>query len=101
MSDDVKGVNKGAVMVTTAHRGVFFGYMVEDDAPRTVRLDRARMCVMWSTDVRGVLGLASHGPSNTCRVTRALGDVTTLYDITSVTACTAEAAAAWERGPWS
>ena len=56
------------VVVTTAHRGVFFGYIdgKPTDAP-TIRIERARMCVYWSADIKGVLGLAATGPSKDCR----------------------------------
>lgn len=33
-----------AVLVTTAHRGVFFGYAKDTTGP-TINLSRARMCV--------------------------------------------------------
>lgn len=90
------------VLVTTKHRGVFFGYLNGDGpAPEAVTLDRARMCVYWSADVRGVMGLASGGPTKGCRVTHALTEPVTLYDVTMVAECSPEATEAWEKGPWS
>lgn len=47
-----------AVLVTTEHRGVFFGYATETDG-ETITLKNARNCVYWSSDVKGFLGLAS------------------------------------------
>lgn len=41
-----------AVLVTTAHRGVFFGYATETGGA-TIKLRAARLCVYWSTDLRG------------------------------------------------
>lgn len=93
---------KRAVLVTTKHRGVFFGYLNGDPPSKEeVTIDRARMCVYWSSDVRGVMGLASGGPTNSCRVTHALPEPVTLYDVTMVADCSAEAVEAWEQGPWS
>lgn len=90
------------VVVTTAHRGVFFGY-VPDGADLTatvVRLERARMCVYWSADVGGVVGLAAKGPSKTCRVGPAAPSLV-LQGVTAVMEVTTKAAAAWENGYWS
>jgi len=85
------------VLVATVHRGVFFGY-ADDTSGDTIILRRCRMCVYWSADMKGVLGLASIGPSATCRVSPA-ADVE-LRNITAVAECTAEAVAKWETFPW-
>lgn len=89
-------------IVTTKHRGVFFGYLVTRmDEGRTVVLGRPRMCVYWHKSVNGILGLAVDGPNSQCRVTpSADGVVSRIVDVTSETTCTAEAAEAWECGPW-
>jgi hypothetical protein len=87
-----------AVIVTTAHRGVFFGYSDETDG-ETIALKRARLCVYWSADVRGFMGLASTGPTAQCRIGPP-ADIT-LRNITAVVEVTAEAVAKWEAGPWS
>jgi len=88
---------KRPVLVTTAHRGVFFGYATETDGP-TIRLARARNCIYWSADVKGFLGLARTGPSASCRIGPA-ADIE-LRDITCVCEVTAEAVAQWESSPW-
>ena len=85
------------VLVTTAHRGVFFGYASKIDG-ETICLKRARLCVYWSTDLRGFMGLASHGPSDGCKVGPA-ADIE-LRAITAVVAVTPEAVARWEAAPW-
>ena len=85
------------VVVTTAHRGVFFGYASDIDG-ETISLTRARLCIYWSADVRGFMGLASAGPSSTCRIGPP-ADIT-LRSITSVVECTPGAAKAWEAQPW-
>ena len=85
------------VIVTTAHRGVFFGYAT-DTAGETITLRRARLCLYWSRDVRGFMGLASTGPTASCRIGPA-ADVT-LRHITAVLEVTPDATIAWERAPW-
>ena len=87
-----------AVVVTTAHRGVFFGYATKTDAD-TIDLKRARLCVYWSSDIRGFMGLASVGPSKSCRIGPP-ADIE-LRAITAVVAVTLEAAKKWEAQPWS
>lgn len=86
-----------AVMVTTEHRGVFFGYATDTDGD-TILLKRARLCLHWSSDVKGFMGLASTGPSRTCRIGPAC-DIT-LRKITAVAEVTPQAVEAWERAPW-
>ena len=86
-----------AVVVTTAHRGVFFGYAT-DTSGETIRLRAGRNCIYWSSDIKGFVGLAATGPSTDCRVGPA-ADME-LRDITCVLECTPEAVAAWEAAPW-
>lgn len=95
---DVKNGKEQAVMVTTAHRGVFFGYTTETDG-EIVRLKRARLCLYWSADVKGFMGLAATGPSKSCRVGPP-ADID-LRAITAVVSVTPEAAKKWEDAPWS
>ena len=86
------------VLVTTAHRGVFFGYATKTDG-ETVALKRARLCLFWSRDVKGFMGLAATGPTSGCRIGPA-ADIT-LRNITAVLTVTPKAVAAWERAPWT
>lgn len=89
-----------AVVVTTAHRFVGFGYMQPEDIRKEhAPLRAARNCLSWSADVKGFIGLASTGPSSKCRVGPA-ADIF-LRSITSVVKCTPEAVLAWEAAPWS
>lgn len=91
---------KKAVVVTTEKRGVFFGLIEEGSKlPAEITLSECRMCVYWSRTVRGVLGLAADGPNNECRITKA-SPQSTLYNVTGVFGCTAEATAAWRAEPW-
>ena len=87
-----------AVLVTTAHRGVFFGYATKTDGP-TIKLRAARNCIYWPTENKGFLGLASMGPVSGARVGPA-ADIE-LRDITCVAECTDKSIAAWEAQPWS
>ena len=93
-----KKTGEKAVIVTTAHRGVFFGYATDTNG-ETIALKRSRLCVYWSADVKGFMGLASNGPSASCRIGPA-ADIT-LRDITAVLDVTPEAVTKWESGPWS
>jgi uncharacterized protein DUF6948 len=82
------------VLVTTEHRGVFFGYATETKG-EVIDLKRAQLVIYWSADLRGFMGLASHGPSNNCKIGRP-ADIE-LRAITSVVECTEEAAKKFEK----
>lgn len=85
------------VLVTTAHRGVFFGWASKTDGP-IIQLKRAQLVIRWASDLRGFMGLASHGPSKS-NSTNNIGrpaDIE-LRDITSVTECTDAAVANFEK----
>lgn len=91
--------NEIGLLVTTAHRGVFFGYGKPSDE-KTIKLANARMVVYWSSDVRGVMGLAAVGPNKQCRVGPKVPAMT-LSDVTAVVECTDEAVKEFERGHWN
>ncbi len=86
-----------AVLVTTTHRGVFFGYATKTDG-KTIKLRAARNCIYWPAQNKGFVGLASMGPVNGARVGPS-ADME-LRDITCVAECTDEAVKAWEAAPW-
>lgn len=86
------------VVVTTAHRGVFFGY-ADDTNGEHIALKRSRLCIYWSADVKGFMGLAANGPSKSCRIGPE-ADIT-LRNITAVLEVTPEAEQAWLKAPWS
>ena len=89
------------VLITTKHRGVFFGHLEKDpeNLPGSVDLVGARGCISWSSDVKGFLGLASTGPSSDCRIGPKVEEIT-LYDVTAVVTCSKVAVAKWEEAPW-
>jgi hypothetical protein len=86
-----------AVLVTTAHRGVFFGYATKTDGD-TIALKSARLCVRWA-GTKGFMGLAANGPTAACRIGPA-ADIE-LRNITSVSEVTPDAVKAWESAPWT
>jgi hypothetical protein len=90
--------NERAVLVTTAHRGVFFGYVTEAGG-QTIKLRAARNCLYWPPSQKGFLGLAVDGPREGSRIGPA-ADLE-LRDITAVAEVTDAAAERWEQAPWS
>jgi hypothetical protein len=86
-----------AVLVTTQHRGVFFGYATKTDGA-IINLRAARNCLYWAKDVKGFIGLATTGPIGGSRVGPS-ADIE-LRDITSVTTVLPEAVKVWESAPW-
>ena len=92
-----KSKTERPVIVTTEHRGVFFGYAKNIDG-ETINLRASRLCVYWSADVKGFMGLASGGPTRGCRIGPP-ADIT-LRKITAVIEVTPEAVKAWESAPW-
>jgi hypothetical protein len=97
-----KQLESQAVLVTTEHRGVFFGYLAPGVRPAkvSVKLTKARNCVYWSNAEKGVFGLAVTGPGKSCKIGPQVPELE-LLDITSVAVCTPEAVTAWESSPWA
>lgn len=87
-----------AVLVTTAHRGVFFGYAT-DVSGETIKLRSARNILYWPAENHGYLGLASDGPAKGSRVGPAAN--IEIRNITCVAECSEAAIKAWESSPWS
>lgn len=93
-----KSNGERAVLVTTEHRGVFFGY-TDDTSGDIIKLRAARNCIYWPVENKGFLGLANKGPLKGSRIGPA-ADLE-LRKITAVAACTPEAVEAWEKAPWT
>lgn len=84
-----------SVLVTTSHRGVFWGRLESaTDKGRTVVLSGARNAIYWATS-KGFLELAQVGPNKSSKVGMTAQRIT-LHDVTSVTECTDDATKAWE-----
>ncbi len=86
-------MNKRAVLVTTAHRGVFFGYTEAEGTPESIQLTGARCAILWGT-TGGFLELAETGPTNKSKI-GSRADIG-LRDVTSVAEVTETAVEAWE-----
>lgn len=87
-----------AVLVTTVHKGVFFGYATDTDGD-VIHLRACRNCISWPVDTKGFLGLANAGPSKGARVGPPADFAP--RGITGVAECTDEAVKAWESAPWA
>ncbi len=85
------------VLVTTAHRGVFFGYATDTNGD-TIKLRACRNCIFWSRAMKGFIGLAALGPDKDCRVGPP-ADLE-LRNITCVADVSPAAVANWEAAPW-
>lgn len=93
---------KVAVLITTdtSKRGVFMGFINPKDSDKDIiEAEEVRMAVYWSTDVRGVLGLAAKGPSKDCRITPAAKKAV-IKGVTAILELTDEALKAWRKEPW-
>lgn len=80
------------VIVTTEHRGVFFGY-ASDTSGTEIKLSRARMAIYWGT-TRGILELAETGPTAKSKIS-ARADID-VRKVTAVFEVTPAATEKWE-----
>lgn len=101
--ETINETKKVAVLITTdsSKRGVFAGIIDPADSDKeTIIAEELRMCVYWSTDMQGVLGLASKGPSSSCKISPAVKKAT-LKGVTAVIELSDEALKNWRKEPWS
>lgn len=80
------------VIVTTEHRGVFFGYANVTDGD-VIELKRARMAIAFGT-TRGLMELAETGPTSRSKIS-ARADLQ-VRKVTAVFEVTDPATKAWE-----
>lgn len=95
-------MKKIAVLITTDNtkRGVFMGFINPEDADKdTFVAEEVRMAVYWSTDVRGVVGLAANGPTKSCKISPAAKKAV-LKGVTATLELSDEALKAWRKEPW-
>ena len=87
------------VIVTTKHRGVFFGHLNSDqnETNNSLVLTDCRNVIHWSADTKGFLGLASDGPGSGSKI-GATAPRVLIHDITSLADCTEKASKAF--GEW-
>lgn len=90
-------MEKRAVLVTTEHRGVFYGYAEGDTTGEQIVLRDARMAIYWGT-TRGVLQLAETGPTSTSKLSAPAPRIE-LRAITAVIDVAPAAEAAWRAAP--
>lgn len=79
------------VIVTTEHRGVFFGY-AGDTGGAEIKLDNARMAIAFGT-TRGILELAETGPTSRSKISARAPSI----DVRKVTAVIEVSPAAVEK----
>ena len=82
------------VLVTTEHRGVFFGY-TDDENANPIVLKRARCAIRWNT-TGGFLELAESGPNDGSRIGSRAPKII-LYSVTSVSHVAPPAVEKWEK----
>lgn len=95
-------MKKVPVLITTDNtkRGVFMGFIDPKDADKdTLEAEEVRMAFYWSTDVKGVIGLAAHGPTKNCKIT-APAKRAVLKGVTATLEVSDEAVKAWRKEPW-
>lgn len=95
-----KPATERPVLVTTANRGVFFGYTTTDGAPESIRILRARMVVYWAPECRSILGLCDVGPIGRSKVSKPAPGLD-VRNVTSVADVSAQAVAVFEAAPWA
>jgi len=88
---------KTAVLVTTEHRGVFFGWADTTTIPddRNITLTDCRMAIRFGT-TDGVLELAESGPTPQSKLSGTAPEAS-LGGVTMIAAVTDAAVAAWAR----
>jgi hypothetical protein len=100
---ETKPENRIPVVVTTEHKGVFFGYADPADIvakSKDVRLLQSQMCVYWSVQMKSVVGLANTGPDKDCKIGPPAPAIT-LFGLTSIMEATPKAEKAWREAPWT
>lgn len=96
--DDAKPTSEQAVLVTTLHRGVFFGFTTDPEA-EPIRMRGLRCALYWSADVGGFTGLAEIGPTKDCRISATNPNVSIVRGVTFVSPVTDAAQKAWTNAP--
>ncbi len=86
------------VITDKNRRGVFGGELISRNGG-DVKLKNVRMCIYWDAKTRGVFGLAATGPTNACRISRAVPEAE-LDGVTTILTMTDEAWSRWEAEPW-
>lgn len=86
------------ILVTTAHRGVWFAQVAQDADLTTktlTNLKNCRMAIYWGT-TKGLQQLCDTGPTSSSTISAA-ADIDVLHDVTAVFSVSDKAAEVWER----
>lgn len=94
-----QAMERYVVVTTDLNRRGVFGGVLESSESGTAVLRDARMCVYWSRETRGVVGLAAIGPQKGSRISPPAPRIE-LDGVTSIMDCTDEARKLWEDAPW-
>lgn len=94
-----KSKKRYVVVTTDINRRGVFGGILESAKGGNVVLKDARMCVYWSRDTKGVVGLAAIGPQKGSRISAPAPRIE-LDGVTAIMDCTDEARKLWEAAPW-
>lgn len=96
----MKDENFVVVCTDKDHRGVFGGILINHDKnEKTAVLSQAQMCVKWTSDIGGVLGLAAKGPSIKCRISPPTPEIF-LEGVSCIISATEVARENWIKQPW-
>ncbi len=87
--------NERAIVFTTKHRGVFFGYSSCSLLDERVIVRGLRNCLTWSKTIGGVFGLATVGPNTKCVIGETVTGNSGIQDVTWIGECSPEAEKAW------
>jgi hypothetical protein len=88
-------------VVTTAHRGVFFGEVLAyNEATKVIDIKDCRVAVYWPAEVRGFVGLAFTGPLEGARISPP-APLSQFTDVTGILSCTDASIKEWEADKWS
>lgn len=95
--------DKVAVLITTSHRGVYFGYIDESDIDTrpTLRVSNMRHVYYWAKGLAGIYELPTKGPPNGSRLTATPVPEISIDAVANVAPCTPEAIERFENGTWS
>lgn len=86
------------VLITTAHRGVWYAEVEESKDLTTetlTDLKNCRMAIYWGT-TKGLHELCSTGPSSSSKISEK-ADIPVLHKVTAVFTVTDKAAEAWNK----
>lgn len=88
-------MKKKKQIICTKDRAVFYGELVKNTTKSAI-IKNVKMCLYWSSDVGGVLGLAKTGVTAGCRISKEIPKIEIFTGINAVMDMTPEAIKSWE-----